>query len=458
MSKKSLIDSVEVKTPCTEGWEKMHGNHRVRFCDHCAKDVNNLSEMTRKQAMRLVRASGGNLCIRYVQNPVTKRPIFAEQLLHITRRAPAIAAGVMSASVSFATMTYAQGGVPAPPDSDPVRSCPDKAAQIEVVTGKKTEATAAKQSINYGSVKGVVTDAAGAVIPAVQLNLTNVKTNHVYSAASNDEGAYEFVGVEPGTYVLVAEGTKGFTRKQYDNVAVNESRETPVDMEMTVVESTMVGGMGMVEYSTPLARAVANEDSDLVRELIAQGENVNGKDDNYDKITPLLVAVEYGNVEIVQILLDAGAKVNARDDEKQTPLMRLDDDATPELIEILLRHEAKINLTDDHNNTALILAAQRAKPEVLKALIDAGADVNAVNKDGQTALMNAANNDSLEGVRMLLEAGSKVNLKNNNDETAWDMTSDSDIEDLLVSYGAEAKITVTATTTDSQEGSVPDDK
>src|SRR5437762_6602409 len=103
MSKKSFIDSVEVKSPCTEDWETMHGNDRVRFCDHCAKDVNNISEMTRKQAMRLVRAAGGNLCVRYIHDPVTKRPLFAEQLLQITRRTPGLAAGVMTASVSLST-------------------------------------------------------------------------------------------------------------------------------------------------------------------------------------------------------------------------------------------------------------------------------------------------------------------------------------------------------------------
>jgi hypothetical protein len=31
MSKKSFIDSVEVKSPCTEDWAQMQGNERVRF-------------------------------------------------------------------------------------------------------------------------------------------------------------------------------------------------------------------------------------------------------------------------------------------------------------------------------------------------------------------------------------------------------------------------------------------
>src|SRR5258706_2696011 len=108
MSKTSFIDSVEVKSPCTEDWDKMHGNDRVRFCDHCAKDVKNLSAVTRKEAMRMVRASGGKICIRYIKDPVTNRPLFADQLLQITRRAPGLAARVMSAAMKLSTMTYAQ--------------------------------------------------------------------------------------------------------------------------------------------------------------------------------------------------------------------------------------------------------------------------------------------------------------------------------------------------------------
>jgi hypothetical protein len=53
--KKKFIDSVRVKDPCTEAWDKMMGNDRVRFCSHCAKDVNNLSEMPRKEARKLGR-------------------------------------------------------------------------------------------------------------------------------------------------------------------------------------------------------------------------------------------------------------------------------------------------------------------------------------------------------------------------------------------------------------------
>src|SRR5215207_5216407 len=105
MQRKSFIDSIRVADPCTENWNEMTGNHRVRFCSHCAKDVNNISEMTRKEAARLVRKSGGRLCVRYRVDPKTSSPIFAERVASVARHG--LAAGVLGASL-LAAGAYAQ--------------------------------------------------------------------------------------------------------------------------------------------------------------------------------------------------------------------------------------------------------------------------------------------------------------------------------------------------------------
>src|SRR4030095_8872297 len=108
MQKKSFVDSIRVANPCSEEWDQMTGNDRVRFCSHCAKDVNNISEMTPKEAVRLARASNGNICIRYKYDPVTKAPIFADRLHQISRRAPVLASGAMAASIAFSYTAFAQ--------------------------------------------------------------------------------------------------------------------------------------------------------------------------------------------------------------------------------------------------------------------------------------------------------------------------------------------------------------
>ncbi len=286
------------------------------------------------------------------------------------------------------------------------------------------------------------------------MTIFSVSAGKTAETTTDGDGVYRFENLEPGNYRIESE-SRGFKRSVIEGVVVSESKETVADsslgigIEVTVdvvanvelqVGEAMGGVMVSADYSTPLAKAVANEDIEEVRNLIIKGANVNGKDENYDKITPLFIAVEHGNVEITRLLLDFGAKINARDGSKQTPLMRLDDDATPELAGLLFQHGAKVNLTDNEGNTALIVVAGSVKPEVLQALIDAGADVNLANNEGQTALMNAAGSDTLESIRHLLLAGAKVNVKNKEGDSAWDLTSDQEVEDLLVSFGADIKV------------------
>src|SRR5215204_736151 len=108
MKKSGFIDSVRVQSPCTEDWNEMTGNDQVRFCSHCSKNVNDLSTMTRKEVRKLVLASGGKLCVRYVQHPRTGSPVFADQFVQIARRASRLAVGVVSASITMSTLAYAQ--------------------------------------------------------------------------------------------------------------------------------------------------------------------------------------------------------------------------------------------------------------------------------------------------------------------------------------------------------------
>ena len=426
MSKKSFIDTVKVDSPCSEDWNEMQGTDKIRFCSHCAKHVNNLSEMTRKQATRLVRASNGNLCIRYIADPATKRPMFAGQLLQITRRRPGIAAGVMSASIALSAQAYAQESAPVPPT-------PRAIEQTRTAEEKRE-----REDAKVGGIKGTVVDPNGAVIVGVSVEVTNKQSNERRRIVSNEEGVYTFRDLRVGTYEISHEAPYGFKRLTILNIDVSSGTVTSVSAPMEIAAGEMLMGVVAyaIEYELPLSGAIIADDVEEVRNLIISGAKVNDKEKE-DKSTPLFIAVENGNVEIIEILLNFGAKVNARDASKQTPLMRIDDDATPELVDLLIRYGAKVDLVDREGNTALILAAGRAKPEVIKALIDAGAPVRAKNKEGQTALMEAASNDDLETVKLLLESGAEVNAKNKEGETAWDLTTDDEVEELLVTYGAE---------------------
>ena len=98
------LDQITVPAPCDADWDTMSGNDQVRFCEHCNLHVNDLSSMTRKNAMRLVARSQGRLCVRYVQLPgggvLTKAP---GKLYRIGRRVSRIAAGAFSATLTLSS-------------------------------------------------------------------------------------------------------------------------------------------------------------------------------------------------------------------------------------------------------------------------------------------------------------------------------------------------------------------
>ena len=424
MKKKLYWQAIKVAEPCTEEWNEMTGNDQVRFCSHCAKSVNNISEMTRGRAKRLIRKSNGSLCIRYAQLPETNVPVFVKPLTRITRRrTPLMAAGVVGASLSLASLTFAQGG-----------AVPHRAATVE-----RKETSARKRTpptLGVARINGKINPSAGANGNDALVTLIDKDGTIVRMDKANESGEFGF-DIEPGTYTIEAVSQHGVTVTR-PNFEAKDGENTVV-LELGTEQRRITSGFVTMELPltqrNPLALVPQTSSPlDDAREMVARGEDVDQKDE--DGSTPLFSAIENGDIELVRFLLDHGAKVNVRNDEKETPLMMIDDETPLDIVELLLQRGAKVNRVDSDGDTALIRAVDaRAKPEILKALIVAGADLNAQNEDGMTALMTAADENDLESVRLLLEAGADVNLRDTDGDNAWDYATEKEIEDLLVSYG-----------------------
>jgi hypothetical protein len=358
-------------------------------------------------------------------NPKDNSPLFAENITQITRRAR-LAAGVLGASLTLSTMAFAQG------NPELTRRIDDQSTQTG--TSKDPSKTAGTSQL----LSGFVTDSNGAAIPNAVVTLTRVSNGAKVQISCNEEGEYRFSDFVSGSYKLEASAS-AFKASSVDidlQEGVLVAANLALEPAVTVVT---MGIIGFAEYSSPLFRAVSNDDIEALKELIANGADVNDKDDNYSGITPLFLAVENGNLATVEMLLEFGAKVNSRNDDRQTPLMRVDGDATVELVELLFKYGAKANLTDRSGDNALILAARNANPDVLRLLIRETDKIDSKNSRGRTALMEAADADNLENVRALIQAGADVNLKDSEGETAWDLTTDDEIEALLESYGGNSE-------------------
>src|SRR5438552_5685758 len=66
MSRKTIpLAAVHIASPCQKPWQAMQGDDRVRYCDHCRRQVHNLSQINSAEAQRLVENRTGDLCVCY---------------------------------------------------------------------------------------------------------------------------------------------------------------------------------------------------------------------------------------------------------------------------------------------------------------------------------------------------------------------------------------------------------
>ena len=161
-----------------------------------------------------------------------------------------------------------------------------------------------------------------------------------------------------------------------------------------------------------------------VTSCLQDGADVNVHDRQYQRHTPLHLAVRWNELPMVEILMKAGADLEARQGGGGTPLHEAawsSDD--PAVFQALLQAGADVNALDNDWNTPLHGLARfnsdRGHRSVVMAqiLIEAGADVKARQRYGSTPLHFAARRGSVPIIEVLLEAGAEVDARNNEGQT-----------------------------------------
>src|SRR5262245_9042549 len=99
-----------------------------------------------------------------------------------------------------------------------------------------------------GQITGVVKDPAQALVPASQVTLTNQQTAATVTVLTNDQGAYRFPSVLPGTYLVRAEA-KGFQARVSPPLKVDAGQTVKFDLTLAIAESiqTVEVSAGAVE-------------------------------------------------------------------------------------------------------------------------------------------------------------------------------------------------------------------
>lgn len=376
----------------------MRGNDKVRFCDHCAKHVHDLSEMTPEAALELVERSEGRLCVRYVPDtagaPTFREPEPAPSGFRMPQLR--LAAGVLAAALTGGLASA--GTIPAPPG---VIATPTRPVRPVAGTGLVDLTVTVAPNIRYVN------------LPA---KLVSEETGETMRTVSDPDGHIRFADVPFGKYRVEIKTALFGTELRFE--IVEAVRELKVDIGF---HQGIMGGISLrdvmeswewvcrnnqraaetpreaivyADWNVALAeaqfeRAVAVEDLEKVRTMLKAGFDLNRQAAKFDD--PLIhrlmrqLQATPRTQELVAALTAAGADVNAANRFGVTPLMYAVL-AGPGQVNILLAAGAKANAADDNGRTPLMLAAYDGKLDVVKLLVQAGADVNARDAKGQSAL------------------------------------------------------------------------
>jgi hypothetical protein len=247
------LDDIQIPKPCSVGWEQMSGDDQIRFCNKCNKRVYNLSAMTRRQAEALIEALHGRLCARITRREdgitvVASDPVSVPATLHHIRRASPIASAVVSAMMAVSPATAAQ-----------TASAAKQPAQLFSQEGAKKPGAQPQETMS--TLSGSVLDPQGAVIINATVTLVNQNTGDMRGTVSNDDGAFQFDMLKPGSYSLKVEAN-GFVSAQTTDINLQQNQQQNINVSMSVPRFVSLGGAVAISREQPL-RTLYKE-SDLI--------------------------------------------------------------------------------------------------------------------------------------------------------------------------------------------------
>ena len=191
-------------------------------------------------------------------------------------------------------------------------------------------------------------------------------------------------------------------------------------------------------WAGPLHDAVKAGNLAKVKQLIAQGADVNGK--NIFTETPLYRSAQLGHFEISRLLIEKGADVNGISHSGRTPVILAAGNGHEKVVQLLIGKGADVNAKDHSGYTSLYFAVSKGHIKLVQLLIEKGADVNTKNQYGRTPLFQAASRENVEMLQLLIATGADVNIKNDLGQTSLGLAIQRDrgeVAQLLRQHGAK---------------------
>ncbi|CAH3029001.1 unnamed protein product, partial [Porites evermanni] len=210
---------------------------------------------------------------------------------------------------------------------------------------------------------------------------------------NNAEGFPGKTAVDILSFVLGTKSSHYSIERFYKNLAENNSR------------------LNELQWGT------CNDDVEQAVEFeLSDGANVNAQRKD-DKVTPLILAIEWNNYMAACLPLRHGADVDVQGGDGFTPLHFAVSKGHENLCRLLLEHNANVNIRDKDGDIPLLLCVREGNENLCRLLLEHNANVNFRDKDGNTPLHLCVRerNENLCG--LLLEHNAKVNFGNKHGDT-----------------------------------------
>lgn len=92
---------------------------------------------------------------------------------------------------------------------------------------------------SFASLQGTIVDASGGLVPDARITLSNPAASSRYEVTSNRVGAFQFVGLPPGTYVLQVERVAFTTLRREITLTAGETRRETVGLDLGTLQETV---------------------------------------------------------------------------------------------------------------------------------------------------------------------------------------------------------------------------
>lgn len=163
--------------------------------------------------------------------------------------------------------------------------------------------------------------------------------------------------------------------------------------------------MGIFLFGKPAMAASAKPETAAAT---TAAHKLNSLDE--EGLSPLMRAVLDGQLDSVKQLIAQGADINLENPAGWNALLM---SPTPEMAKLLIEQGADIHASSQNGFNSLLVAAKLGDLALISFLLEKNIDINASNQYGWTALMVAVEFGHQQAIFLLLENGANLKQKNN---------------------------------------------